>query len=214
MIPNGCDLDLFDPEHEELLRPDGAGENDLVAVFSGAHGIANGLDAVLDAAAVLKKKGRSDIRLLFIGDGRLKPGLIKRAAVEGLDNCLFLEPVPKLKLTAYLRGADVGLMVLDNLPAFYYGTSPNKFFDYIAIGLPVVNNYPGWLAELIEENRCGLVVEPEDPQAFAEALEKLADDRHLAAVMGRNARLLAERQFSRMDLGNRFVDYLEKVYQG
>lgn len=213
MVPNGCDLDLFDPLHDEVLRPEGVGLNDLVAVFSGAHGMANGLDAVLDVAAILKMKGRTDIKLLFIGDGKLKPSLVKRASQEKLDNCLFLDPVPKLKLTAYLRGADVGLMILANVPAFYYGTSPNKFFDYIAIGLPVINNYPGWLADMIEENQCGIAVAPEDPQAFAEALEKMADNHLMTTEMGKNARLLAERQFNRSELGNRFAECLEKAYQ-
>lgn len=211
MVPNGCDLELFDPQNEEVLRPPGVGEDDLLAIFTGAHGMANGLDRVLDVAAVLKSKGRCDIKFLFIGDGKLKPGLMKRATDEGLDNCLFLDPVPKLKLTAYLRGADVGLMILANVPAFYYGTSPNKFFDYIAIGLPVINNYPGWLAGMIEENHCGSVVAPENPYAFAEALEKMAGDRVLVDTMGKNARQLAEREFHRKDLGNQFVDFLERI---
>lgn len=213
MVPNGCDLDLFDPDNGESLRPVGVDKDDFLAIFSGAHGIANGLDAVLDAAVELKRKGRNDIKLVFIGDGRLKPALIKRAVDEELDNCLFLNPVPKLKLTAYLRGANAGLMILDNIPAFYYGTSPNKFFDYIAIGLPVINNYPGWLAGIITENSCGCAVEPGDPKSFAESLEKLADNPDVTKQMGINARALAVREFDRKELGNRFVDFLENVYQ-
>lgn len=211
MIPNGCDLELFDPAKGVSLRPEGTHSGDFLAVFTGAHGMANGLDAVLDAAAELKEKGRSDIKMIFFGDGKVKPALMKRAGDEGLDNCLFMDPVPKLKLTAYLRGADAGLMILANVPAFYYGTSPNKFFDYIAIGMPVINNYPGWLAEMIEECKCGIAVEPENPSAFAEALERLADDRKMAEHMGMNARHLAERNFNRLDLANRFVDFLERV---
>jgi glycosyltransferase involved in cell wall biosynthesis len=211
MVPNGCDLELFNPAREESLRPEGARPEDFLAVFTGAHGMANGLDAVLDAAVELKKKGRFDIKLVFIGDGKLKPALMKRAKDDGLDNCLFMDPVPKLKLTAYLRGADAGLMILANVPAFYYGTSPNKFFDYIAIGLPVLNNYPGWLAGMIEAHKCGIAVAPENPVAFAEALMAMANDRELTRQMGRNGRNLAEKDFNRVDLGNRLVNYLEKV---
>jgi len=213
MVPNGCDLELFNPDSGDILRPPGVNESDFLAIFSGAHGIANGLAAVLNAAAELKRKGRNDIKIVFIGDGRLKPLLVKRVDDEGLDNCLFLSPVPKLKLTAYLRGANAGLMILDNIPAFYYGTSPNKFFDYIAIGLPVINNYPGWLAGIITESSCGIVVEPGNPKSFAEALEKLADNPDLTNKMGNNARALAEREFNRKDLGDRFVNFLEKTYQ-
>uniref|UniRef100_UPI0038F6FFBF glycosyltransferase n=1 Tax=Streptomyces niveiscabiei TaxID=164115 RepID=UPI0038F6FFBF len=87
------------------------------------------------------------------------------------------------------------MQLLANIPAFYYGTSPNKFFDYISAGLPVINNYPGWLAGMIEQTQCGFSVQPEDPKAFADALENAADQREVLAKMGTNARQLAESQF-------------------
>ena len=211
MVPNGCDLEMFNPLFGDVLRPDGVGEGDFVAVFTGAHGIANGLDAVLDVAKVLTERRRSDIRLVFIGDGKLKPALVARAEREGLVNCLFIDSVSKLKLTAYLRGADAGLMLLANVPAFYYGTSPNKFFDYIAIGLPVLNNYPGWLAGMIKDNNCGLAIEPDNPIAFANALEKMADNPLLRKEMSSNARNFAVKEFDRAKLGNNFVNFLERM---
>ena len=211
MVPNGCDLEMFNPLFGDVLRPDGVGEGDFVAVLTGAHGIANGLDAVLDVAKVLTERRRSDIRLVFIGDGKLKPALVARAEREGLVNCLFIDSVSKLKLTAYLRGADAGLMLLANVPAFYYGTSPNKFFDYIAIGLPVLNNYPGWLAGMIKDNNCGLAIEPDNPIAFANALEKMADNPLLRKEMSSNARNFAVKEFDRAKLGNNFVNFLERM---
>ena len=211
MVPNGCDLEMFNPLFGDVLRPDGVGEGDFVAVFTGAHGIANGLDAVLDVAKVLTERRRSDIRLVFIGDGKLKPALVARAEREGLVNCLFIDSVSKLKLTAYLRGADAGLMLLANVPAFYYGTSPNKFFDYIAIGLPVLNNYPGWLAGMIKDNNCGIAIEPDNPIAFADALEKMADNPLLRKEMSSNARNFAVKEFDRAKLGNNFVNFLERM---
>jgi len=207
MIPNGCDLDIFAPSAERAAI-DGIAETDLVAVFTGAHGRANGLDAVLDAAAELRARHREDIRLLFIGDGALKPALVARAREEHLSNCLFLDPLPKVELSRLMSRADVGLMILANVPAFYYGTSPNKFFDYIAAGLPVLNNYPGWLADLIAIHRCGLAVPPENPAAFADALMNLADNPDARAAMGANARALARQEFDRALLADRFVDWL------
>lgn len=211
MIPNGCDLDLFHPEIGESIRPEGVAPEDFMAVFSGSHGIANGLDAVLAAAAELKRRGRTDIKLVMVGNGQLKPSLMKKAEAQGLDNCIFLAPISKKKLTSLQRGADAGLMILANVPAFYYGTSPNKFFDYISTGLPVLNNYPGWLAELIQQNHCGVAVPPENPQAFADALEYLKDHPAVRTEMGKNARILAEREFSREELAGRFVKWLEEA---
>ena len=214
MIPNGCDLDLFTPA---TTKPDvipGVKPTDTVAVFTGAHGVANGLDAVLNMAAVLKVRQRDDIRIVFVGEGKMKTHLKERAQNEDLDNCLFLDRMPKKALNDVMARADIGLMVLANVPAFYYGTSPNKFFDYIASGLPVVNNYPGWLADMIRENHCGLAVEPEKPELFADALIHLADHPELREEYGMNGRRLAEREFARDLLGSRFVHFLEQACNG
>ena len=211
MIPNGCDLELFHPKHRGEIALPGVNPGDFTAVFSGAHGVANGLPAVLDAAAELKRRGRADVKFLFIGDGKMKPALRERAARESLDNCLFFDPVSKYALRDVVASAGVGLMVLKNLPAFYYGTSPNKFFDYIAAGIPVLNNYPGWLADNIAASECGKVVPPDDPVAFADALEALADDPAARRRYGENARALAEKEFGREKLAARFVEFLEET---
>jgi glycosyltransferase involved in cell wall biosynthesis len=204
MIPNGSDLYLFD-EDISALRPEGVSDKDFVAVFTGTHGIANGLDAVLDAAEELKRRGREDIKLVFIGDGKSKPALVKRAQEKGLSTCVFMGLVPKTELVRYLAGADVGLMILANVPAFYYGTSPNKFFDYLAAGLPVLCNYPGWLAEMIEKHDIGIAVPPENPQVFADALEVLAADPARLEAKQSNAKSLAQQHFDRASLAQNFV---------
>jgi glycosyltransferase involved in cell wall biosynthesis len=101
------------------------------------------------------------------------------------------------------------MMVLKNVPAFYFGTSPNKFFDYISSGLPVLNNYPGWLADIIETNKCGLAVPPDDSGAFADSVVWMRDHREELKPMGDRARCLAENEFSREYLGKIFVETLE-----
>lgn len=210
MIPNGCDLNIFKPGngHYAIL---GVNEGDTLAVFTGAHGVANGLDAVLDAAKVVSDMGRKDIKIVFVGNGKMKDHLIERKEKECIDNCIFMNSVPKAILSEIIDTADIGLMILANVPAFYYGTSPNKFFDYISAGLPVLNNYPGWLADMITENQCGVVVPPEDPKAFAEALVSLADSPEKRKKYRLNARKLAETSFDRNILSDQFVDFLEKV---
>lgn len=207
MIPNGCDLELFSG-NAEPWRPTEVSGQDFLAVFTGTHGIANGLDAVLDAAAELKRRQRDNIKLLLIGDGKLKPSLQQRAATEALTNVIFHDPVSKTRLAGLMASTDLGLQILGNIPAFYYGTSPNKFFDYLASGLPVLVNYPGWLAELVSEHQCGFAVPPENPAAFADALEQAANDRDSLPKMGQRSMALAQRQFSRDHLGQEFVDWL------
>ncbi|MEM8501310.1 MAG: glycosyltransferase family 4 protein [Pseudomonadota bacterium] len=205
MIPNGCDLEFFSATERGR-------NNKLKAVFTGAHGQANGLDAVLNAAAELKRRNDQSIELHFIGDGKLKPELVSRAKREQLDNCVFLDPVPKKELRDQLAEYDVGLMILANVSAFYYGTSPNKFFDYLACGLPVLNNYPGWLSQLISENDCGIAIAPDDAKLFADALQELASDPDRRIAMGRAARQLGEEQFNRARLAASFIECLEAVH--
>lgn len=209
LVPNGCDLELFTPgSHSKSIFP-GVKEEQMVATFTGAHGFANGLNEALNAAVVLKEKGYEDkIKLVFIGDGIKKDELITRTKKEQLSNCLFLDPVPKNELAKYMHATDVGLMLLANVPAFYYGTSPNKFFDYIATGLPVFNNYPGWLTDLINEHECGLAVPPEDPKAFANGLIDLYKNPDKRSKMGKNARKLAENQFDRNILASKLENFL------
>ncbi len=210
MIPNGCDLSIFsDPI--DPWRPEGVADSDLMAVFAGAHGIANGLDSVLDAALVLKKRGANNIKIVLIGEGKLKAELMNRAQQEQLENIIFHQPVHKQKLSGLFASADLGLQILTNIPAFYYGTSPNKFFDYISSGLPVLNNYPGWLADMIKKHQCGFSIPPVNAIAFADVLESASVDRDKLKLMGRNALILAEKKFDRNELSKQFTSCLEET---
>ncbi|MFN4289404.1 MAG: glycosyltransferase family 4 protein [Permianibacter sp.] len=208
MIPNGCDLDIF-AAPAPSWRPDGVKDSDLIAIYAGTHGIANGLSSVIAAAQVLKQRNRNDIKLILIGDGKEKEALQQRATSLGLDNVVFLPPVSKLELSGLMEAADIGMQLLANVPAFYYGTSPNKFFDYIASGKAVLNNYPGWLADIIKERQIGYAVAPELPEAFADALCSAADNRSKLKEMGGKARQLAREKFDRQILSKQFVDWLK-----
>ena len=210
MIPNGCDLDIFAIEPDGW-RPEGVAKTDLMAIFTGTHGLANGLDAVIEAALELQNRKQQHIKLVLVGNGMKKAALQKRAQELKLSNVIFHDPVDKTKLAGLMSEADIGLQVLANVPAFYYGTSPNKFFDYIAAGLPVLNNYPGWLAELIKQEDAGYTVSPESPIQFADALEKAALNREKLKQMGKNAQALAKREFDRAKLSQKFNDWVTGV---
>jgi glycosyltransferase involved in cell wall biosynthesis len=209
MIPNGSDTKNLRPLGRlarELLP---IGDELFVLGFTGTHGRANGLDAVLDAAAVLQRRGVEGIAFALIGDGREKARLVRRAADERLDNVHFVGLFKKAQYNRVLAELDIGLQILENVPAFYYGTSPNKFFDYLAAGRPVLVNYPGWMADLVTEHECGVAVPPDDPEAFADAVEQLLAGRERLGEMGHAARSLAEAEFSQekilVDLA-RFVE--------
>lgn len=212
LVPNGCDLDIFDAP-SQAWRPEGINESDLLVLFAGTHGVANGLDSVLDVAGELISRGRLDVKILLIGQGKEKPYLMRRVADEKLDNVIFHDPVNKKKLAGLMSAADLGLQILANVSVFYYGTSPNKFFDYISASLPVLCNYPGWLSDMIRDYDCGFAIPPDNSIAFADALETAAEDRARLKSMGANSRGLAVEQFDREALAQQWVGVLELVYK-
>ncbi len=210
MVPNGADLDVFSPSGDKGLAIDGIEAGDVVFAFPGAHGIANGLMQVVDACAELENRGVKGIKAWLVGDGKVKPALVARAGELGLKNIVFSDPMPKSQLARMLPRADAGLMILDDIPVFRYGSSPNKFFDFISAGLPVVVNHPGWVADMVRENDCGLEASPRGGASLADAMQAMAarSDRQ---EMGQRGRALAERDFDRARLAARLTDYLEQV---
>lgn len=206
-IPNGCDLDIFSA-NDGKLKINGAQENDFLCLYSGTHGIANGLDTLIDVAAELTRRGNNNIKFVLVGDGKLKPGLIAKANDQHLRNIIFLDPLNKADLSKLMNTCNIGMQLLANIPAFYYGTSPNKFFDYISVGLPVLNNYPGWISELIKENNCGITVSPDNPVEFADSLIKLEQEKYKLPDMSVNARNLAKNEFDRKLLSDKWVDWV------
>ena len=107
-----------------------------------------------------------------------------------------------------MNRAHIGMQLLANVPAFYYGTSPNKFFDYISAGLPVLNNYPGWISELINKHQCGICVLPDNPKHFANSLLEIEKKKSKLKIMSKNSRKLAENQFDMNNLSKDWVNWV------
>ncbi len=203
VIGNGCDLDLFGP-HIPSWRPPEAAAWEVLAVYAGAHGRANGLDVLLEAARHLANWGEDRLRILLVGEGREKHRLI--AAAQGLPNLTFLDPMPKADLARLFAGCQIGLHLLADVPAFAEWTAPNKLMDGLAAGLPMISNAPGQAARLLNDTACGLAVPPGDAVALAEALRRLAHHPAERAAMGAAARRLAVSQHDRRLQAARFCD--------
>ncbi|BDG74978.1 glycosyltransferase family 4 protein [Roseomonas fluvialis] len=208
VVPNGCDLHLFGP-HVASWRPAIAAPWECLAVYAGAHGRANGLDSLLDAAAVLRDRGETRLRILLVGDGGAKPGLVARAQADGLCNVTFLDPMPRARLGALYAGSQVALHLLAGLPEFAEWTAPNKIMDGLAAGLPVVTNQGGRAARIVAEGPSGIAVPAGDAAALADALARLADDPALRVRMGAAARRQAVTTWDRRLLAERFCTVVE-----
>ena len=155
---------------------------------------------VLEAARLLEKDFR--YRFVFLGDGKEKASLQAHAVEMGLKNVTFLPPVPKNEMAAALAGADACLAILKPLDE-YKTTYPNKVFDYMAAGRPVVLAIDGVIREVVDAADCGVFAQPGDPAALAEAIARLAANRDEALRMGLAGRSYLEQHFSREALAEK-----------
>lgn len=214
LIPNCSDLDLFHPgEKDPALVARYGLEGRFVVGYTGAVGPANAVHVIAEAAAILKGRGRDDVVVLVAGDGKCLPGIRADAEARGLDNLRLIGSLPKTGMPELLRTCDVLLGHLAKVPILYTG-SPNKLFDALASGRPVIVNSPGWTRPLVEESGAGVYVEPEDAVALADAIVRIADDPDAAARMGAAARVVAERDFSRDEQADRLIAVLQSVSDG
>lgn len=147
--------------------------NCLVAGYIGSHGLANGVDVLVEAAGVLRDRGIGDIVLVLVGDGPDKERCEQLARRRGLHNAVFAPPIPKDAVPAVLASVDVALFVLRDVPVFRYGLSSNKIFDYLASGRPVICAC-GVADNPVQQSGGGICVPPEAPAAVADALVQLA----------------------------------------
>ena len=175
--------------------------------------MANGLESLLEVAKELKRMNANDIRILFIGEGYTKKFLINQAEIYKLNNCIFIDSLEKEKLSKILEDSvHLGLMILKNIPEFYNSTSPNKFFDYLACGLPVINNYPGWLSQIIIKNKLGFALPPNHNKLFAEKLVEIYKNKKLLENLSSNCRNYAQ-NFSENKSSSKFCGIVDKTFK-
>jgi starch synthase len=191
----GADTDRF--------RPDASGSVPFrrpattVAVFAGAFRRWHGAVHLAHAMRHLRAAGRHDIGAIFIGDGPELPRV--REAVEGIDGVVCTGAVPHQQMPACLAQCDIGVAPfdVDAHPALTLGFywSPLKMFEYMAAGLPVVAPAVARIPTLVQHEGEGLLYDPAQPAALAEALERLTD-APLRTRLGSAARDRAVRQYS------------------
>jgi glycosyltransferase involved in cell wall biosynthesis len=211
VVSNGADPADFVPSVSRDVVRSKLGVAGCVVVYAGAHGPANGLDQVLDVAREL-----SDVTFVLVGDGLEKARLVARAREEDLGNVAFLDPVPKADLADLLVGCDVGLHTLAEAELFKQAMSPNKLYDYLAAGLPVITNVGGRLERRLVEAGCAVAGSARDEQpatdALAAAIRDLAgrgDEER--AQMGADGRRFVERSASRIVMAARLEQVLDDV---
>ncbi|MEQ8330611.1 MAG: glycosyltransferase family 4 protein [Longimicrobiales bacterium] len=214
LVPNGVEVSDFDPDArgQAFVRELGLDPaRHRLVVYTGAHGIPNDLDVLLDAAHRLRH--RADARFVLVGGGRDKDRLEARARDRRLDNVVFVAPQPKERMPEILAAASVCVAHLKPIPLFDT-TYPNKVFDYMAAGRPTVLGIDGVIRRVVEDADGGCWVQPGDPAAMARAVAGYLDDPEAAEAAGRRARAYVAEHFDREDQAETLRGVLERAGRG
>lgn len=212
MVPNMSKPDKFYP-HEKDLETAKKFDVDLTkfnVIHFGSMNPANGLEYILETAKILQDKGRDDIRLLFMGGGSVEPHIRQLSEKMELKNVQFLGIHPMATVTEIVNLCDVSVTTFRNLPVLQTN-SPNKLFDSLSAGLPIVVNSAGWTKDMVENENCGFFVDPDDAGDFAEKLLLYKNDKEKLKVWGENARRLSVEVYDKDILSAQVADVLEKV---
>ena len=207
-IPNGVDIGMFYPDSEQnnknFRREIGLNEH-FIIIYTGAHGVANNLNYVLEAAKILTNE---NIMFLFVGDGNRKAALLEKVKSAKINNVKFLDPIPKNRLYKYISMADVGLATLK--PTNYLKTTyPNKVFDYMACKIPCIIAIDGVIRNLVESSNAGMFSNPDNPNSLVESILKIKRmKKPFRDQMGENGYKTIVNSFNRDDCNKNLIDLL------
>jgi glycosyltransferase involved in cell wall biosynthesis len=204
-LSNGVDTQLFRPDRQtEEARATLHSTGNCVALYAGLHGVAQGLEQVLNAAKALSVG--TSVQFVLVGDGPEKQTLLERVRQLDLNNVRFLAPRPAREIPALLATAD---LVLVTTKTYIPGMVPAKLYEAMASGRPVVLVATGEAAEIVREYQAGIVVEPGDIPGLTQAVQTLQARPDLRRALGENGRRAAAQHFDRTKIVTRFIDHLE-----
>lgn len=173
-VPNGYSEEEFanpEPLPQEFIEK--FPKDKFIVGYAGTLGVANNLFPLLDAAELLKDY--KDIQIVLVGDGKLKNELVEYANSKELNNVTFLGRVAKNQMPSVYKLFDVCFLSMMNLPIYKFGTSNNKFFEYLAAGKPIIYAVDSGEFNPVEEAECGIEVRTGKPTNIVDAILKLRD---------------------------------------
>jgi glycosyltransferase involved in cell wall biosynthesis len=211
-VTNGIDANFFRPlPTDDSLREQYGWVGKTVVMYIGTHGLSHGLTTILDTAELLQP--RKDIHFVFVGAGAEREKLMQRAEALYLKNVTFLPMQQKTAMPSFYATADICLVPLKKRKVFLYNI-PSKMFEIMACGRPIILGARGQAQKLLGEAGAGIAVEPENPQAYVEAIQKLADNPELRRRFGESGRQHAVANYSRESKAAEFVAILAGVVKG
>lgn len=209
-VSNAANITLFsNPEPFPYLE---GLKSRSYAIYTGNIGEVNNAFWMLEAAKILQKRGETHIQLLLVGEGQQKEALKKAVELHDLHNLLILDLMPKETLVALIQHALVSLVPLKGTPVLDT-SSPNKFFESLAAGVPVIQNTNGWMKDFLDRYDVGFTINPNQPEDLADCLTLLFKNPVNAANMGARGAILAKEQFDKTILSQKMLEGLLAAVQ-
>jgi glycosyltransferase involved in cell wall biosynthesis len=210
-LPNGPDIEDFiidiSPQKAKYLH--NIPEDRFCLMYTGAHGDANALEAVVEAARKLDTIYPNTFLIILVGDGPEKANLIKQGS--NISSLEFRDPIPKREIPELLKAADGLIITLKDVPLFRYGVSPNKLYDYYAAGKPVIVGVGGSINQEVEEHQLGFTAEPEDSDGIAKSILKLYSTSSTEReAMGQRGQSLVVNTYSRIAVANKLWNLIQQ----
>lgn len=210
-LPNGVDLNFYNPDltQSNWRLENGFDKDDLLLLYAGIIGHAQGLEIILNAANKTKEQQR--IKYLILGSGPEKDKLLKLKEELRLENVFFLDLIPKSEMPFIVKAVDVALVPLKKLDLFL-GAIPSKIFENSAMKKPLLLGVDGEAKELfIDKGNAGLFFEPENATDLAEKAMYLNENRDKLIELGANGRSYVNGNFNRDKLAKSFFNELQKI---
>ena len=211
IVPNMSKPEEFFPHEPNMAVANefGIDMSKFNIIHFGSMGRANGLQYIIEAAKVAKERGMSDVEFIFMGDGATLPELENLVKDYDLKNVRFLGNHPMKTVVEVVNLCDASITSFLNLPILQTN-SPNKLFDSLSAGKPIIVNSAGWTKDLVEKENCGFFVNPDDPADFIDKIALYKDNKEQLKIWGENARKLSETTFDRSILAKRVAEVIEK----
>ena len=206
-VPNSANIKLFSEPKPSTHLPAFYGDK-KVAIYTGNIGMVNNSELLLRAAIKLKELGRDDIIILLVGEGQQKEQLA--AESRDIETLQLLGLMPKENLVALVQNALVSLVPLKGSPVLDT-SSPNKLFESLAAGVPVIQTTKGWIKDFIDETNCGMTVSAENEDELVEALIDLADHPDKGAMAGQKGKVVAQKEFDKDFLAKKMIEAIENI---
>lgn len=212
MIPNMAKKERFWPrdKNNKVIRKLGLREESFKVIHFGTMGIANGLIYLLYAAKILKDRGVIDVDFVFLGEGKAEKELKEFKQEKELSNVFFYDRVAMELTSEIVNVCDISVVPFKNIPILNTN-SPNKLFDSLAAGKPIIVNSNGWTKTMVEENECGTYVNPEKPEELADIILDWKQKPEMMKKMGMNGRRLAETTYDESILTRKFADIVNSL---